>query len=104
MENDKDWKLKLRYGKLITPFQHYTIIAQVIISEYIEDFEAKPGKAYVAMKAWVRHIDDAFEVVEDVGDQTGFEIIGKIEVYETPPDSPPDENPYVYNINFTYHD
>lgn len=104
MENDKDWKIKLRYGKLKTPFQHYSIIAEVIIPEYIKDFEAKPGKAYVGMKAWIKHIDDAFELVEDVGGQIGFEVTGKIDVYETSPDSPPDENPYVYNINFSYYD
>ena len=104
MENEKDWKVKLRYGKLKTAFQHYSIIAPVIISEYIEEFEAKPGKAYVSMKVWVAHIDDAFEVIEDVGEQTGFKITGKIEVYETEPDSPPDVSPNVYNVKFSYYD
>lgn len=54
------------------------------------------------MKAWIAHIDDAFEVIEYVGEQIGFKITGKIEVYETEPDSPPDVNPYVYNVKFSY--
>jgi len=48
----KDWKLKLRYGRLKTPFTHYTLIAPARVEKYIEDFDAEIGKAWIGMKIW----------------------------------------------------
>lgn len=44
---EKDWKLKLRYGKLKTPFKHFTAIANGEVVEIVEDFDYKLGKAYI---------------------------------------------------------
>ena len=27
-EQEKDWKLKLRYGRIQTPFHHFTVLAE----------------------------------------------------------------------------
>ena len=35
-DEDKNWKLKLRYGKLKTPFQHFTLIADGIVGDLID--------------------------------------------------------------------
>ena len=43
-ESEKDWKLKLRYGKLKTPYQHYTAIAEGVAGEEMQDFYADQGK------------------------------------------------------------
>jgi hypothetical protein len=104
MDVDKDWKLKLRYGKLKTPYKHYTLIAPVIINEFIEDFEAKPGHAYLGMKIWASDYDEAVEIIENIGIQTGYQINGKIEIYDTPPEQPPADHPNAYGINFSYYE
>ena len=99
----KDWKLKLRYGRIETPYEHFTLIAPVIINQYIADFNAQPGKAYAAMKIWALNDEQSIEIFQSVADQTGFSIAGNIEIYKTEPENPPKENPFAYNINFSYY-
>jgi hypothetical protein len=71
---EKNWKLKLRYGKLTTPYKHYTLIAPVVINEYIDDFAAKPGTAYIGMKVWATDSNEAVDLLESIGNQTGFSL------------------------------
>jgi hypothetical protein len=40
---DKDWKLKLRYGQLQTPFKHYTAIAKASSASWVRGFLAARG-------------------------------------------------------------
>ena len=100
---EKNWKLKLRYGKLTTPYKHYTLIAPVVINEYIEDFAAKTGTAYIGMKVWATDSDEAVDLLESIGNQTGFVINGRIEIYDTDPKEAPGESPNAYDINFSYY-
>ena len=103
MEEEKDWKLKLRYGKLKTPYEHYTVIVPVVINQYIESLNAQPGTAYAGIKMWATNMDEAFDIVNSIGEQTRFTITGKIEVYKTEPVQAPQDNPYAYDINFSYY-
>ena len=103
MSQEKDWKLKLRYGKLKTRYQHFTVIVPVVINEYIKDFDAQPGAAYAGIKMWATNTDEAADMVRDIGQQTGFIINGKIEIYDTDPKQPPNDNPYAYDVNFSYY-
>jgi hypothetical protein len=103
MPEEKDWKLKLRYGKLKTPYQHFTVIAPVVIEEYIEGLDAQPGNAYAGIKLWATNIDEAIHIVASIGEEKGYMVSGRIEVYETPPERPPQDEPYAYSINFTYY-
>jgi hypothetical protein len=68
---DKYWKLKLKYNRSITPYKHYTLIVPVIINEFIEDFSAKPGTAYIGMKVWATDTSEAIDIIENIGNQTG---------------------------------
>ncbi|EDP57551.1 hypothetical protein [Vibrio sp. AND4] len=36
-----------------------------------------------------------------IGEQVGFHIKGKVEIYNTEPEEPPKENPFGYGIDFT---
>jgi len=65
----KDWKVKLKYGKLTTPYKHYTVIAPVVINEFIEDFSAEPGTAYIGMKVWATDSNEAVNLIENIGKQ-----------------------------------
>jgi hypothetical protein len=88
---------------LKTPYQHLTILAPVIIKEYIKDFDAQPGTAYAGIKMWATDMDEAVDMAESIGAQTGFVINGRIEIYKTDPVQPPGDEPYAYDINFSYY-
>ncbi len=101
---DENWKLKLRYGKLTTPFSHYTILADGIVGELKDGFECRKGRAWISMKAWAVSNDEAIDMMQYVSEQIGFSIDGRIEVYTTDPVNPPKEKPYGYDILFTPYD
>ena len=98
---DKDWKLKLRYGKLQTPFQHFTLIADGVVGDLIEGFSCHPGPAFMAMKVWASSHDEAFDMIRVIGEKIGFAATGRIQLYDTPPDVPPRDDPHGYAITFT---
>lgn len=100
----KDWKLKLKYGKIMTSFQHYTVLAEGIAGELEEGFECRPGKAIIAMKTWAFSTDESADMVKVIGENIGFKVTGKIDVYETDPKEPPSDKPHAYDINFTPFD
>jgi hypothetical protein len=97
----KDWKLKLRYGQLKTSFKHFTVIADGVVGELEEGFECRPGKAYMGMKTWAADTGESANMIKVIGEQIGFTVVGKIEVFETEPTEPPSENPHGYDIKFT---
>ena len=81
MENtEKDWKLKLRYGKLETPYKHFTVIAEGIAEELEEGFKCPPGDAFMGMKTWASSYDEVADMVQVIGKQIGFNVTGKIEI------------------------
>ena len=102
---DKNWKLKLRYGKLKTPFQHFTLLADGVVGDLMEGFSCRPGSAIMAMKVWASSAEEAFDMIRAIGEQIGFTVTGRIQIYETAPVSPPPrENPHGYDIRFTPYD
>jgi hypothetical protein len=102
MENsEKDWKLKLRYGKMQTPYNHFTVIAEGIVEKLEEGFECPPGNAFMGMKVWASSTGEASDMIKVIGKQIGFEVNGSIQVYDTEPEQPPGENPHGYDIKFT---
>jgi len=100
----KDWKLKLRYGKLTTPFRHFTVIADGLVGQLVEGYECRPGKAYMSMKTWATDTVESTDMIKVIGKHIGFTVTGKIHVFQTEPTEPPGENPHGYDIKFTpYH-
>lgn len=101
----KDWKLKLRYGQLTTPFQHFTVIGDGLVGQLEQGFECRPGKAYMGMKTWATDAGEAAEMIQEIGTHIGFTVTGKIQVFKTEPMEPPGDNPRGYDIQFTpYHE
>jgi hypothetical protein len=100
-ESEKDWKLKLRYGKLITPYKHYTVIADGEVGILAEGFECPRGNAFMGMKIWAESTEESVDVFQSIGEQIGFTLIGKMEIFESEPNQPPGENPFGYDIKFT---
>ena len=75
-QTDKDWKLKLRYGKLTTPFHHYTAIAEGVVGKLAEGFSCPPGTAFMGMKTWASSTEESGDMITAFGSQIGFTIIG----------------------------
>ena len=98
---DKNWKLRLRYGQLSTPFTHYTVIGDGLAGTLEDVFECRPGSAVMAMKVWATDADEAADMIRTIGKQIGFDVTGKIEIYDTEPEVAPGEHPHGYGINFT---
>ena len=104
MEDERNWKLKLRYGKETTPYQHFTAIGDGVVGGLIEGFECRKGPAVMAIKMWATDSDESADMLRKIGEQIGFDATGKIEIYDTDPEQPPKENPFGYDINFTPYD
>lgn len=95
-----DWKVKLRYGRISTPFQHYAIIADGTAGQLADGFECRPGPAMMAMKGWATDIDEAGDMIRYVSEKVGFSITGRIQIYQAELDEPPRDKPFAYNISF----
>jgi len=99
----KNWKLDLRYGRLITPFRHFTLIANGIAGELGAGFKCPEGPAIMSMKTWATDTNEAADMFVVIGRQIGFAVTDKIDIYETEPDQPPGDNPHEYAISFVPH-
>jgi len=99
-----DWKLKLRYGKLETPYKHFITVSDGRFEEPCSDFDCPAGPAVMTMKVWVSDQGEAFDMTYTFGDQIGFDVSGRIELYETAPEEPPRENPFGYGMIFVPYD
>lgn len=97
----KDWKLKLRYGRLTTNFKHFTVLADGEVGELIEGFDCRPGRAWMSMKVWAADADEAVDLIDLVGKDVGFTVDGRTHVYTTEPTEPPRERPCAYDIKFS---
>lgn len=103
--DQKDWKLKLRYGKINTPYKHFTVIGNCKIGQLDKNFSCPTGRAFVGLRIWATTVNQAIEIFENIGEQIGYLSIGKIEVYSTEALQPPKDEPYSYDIRFTpYND
>ena len=103
-ERDPAWKVKLRYGKTSTPYQHYTVLADGVVEALRQGFECRPGRAWMGIKVWAASPDEAFGMTKAIAHDIGFVQDGKMELYSTDPSEPPGENPYGYDIRFTPYD
>jgi len=97
----KNWKLKLRYGKLKTAFRHFTVIADGEIQASNPDFGTEAGSAaFFSITAWATDNNEAIDMVVNIGRHVGFNASGRIYVYVTDPQQPPKEQPYAPSLNF----
>jgi hypothetical protein len=100
-QQEKDWKLRLRYGQLKTAFTHYTVLAEGIVGQLTHGFSCPPGNAYMGMKTWASSEDESADMLVAIGKEIGFTVKGSIQIYKTEPFQPPRENAFGYDIKFT---
>ena len=96
-----DWKLKLRYGRVTTPFTHYTLLADGRLLAANEKLGGEPGPAFFGLKIWAVDDDEAFIIYRDIASREGFEIGDKIDLWTTDPERPPKDRPYAYGPKLT---
>ena len=107
MEDEiKNWKLKLRYGKLKTRFRHYIVLADGVVGQLVDGFECRSGRAWMSMKTWATDVDESKDMIQVIGNNIGFSVDGQIQVYDTPPEEPPppEDIPHGYDIRFYPYD
>jgi len=104
VEDEKNWKLKLRYGQKTTQYIHFTVLADGIVGDLVDGYECRKGLAIMAIKTWANDAEQSADMLRVIGRQIGFEATGEIQIYETEPEQPPKDNPFGYDINFTPYD
>ncbi len=100
----KNWKLELKYGRLKTPYQHFVVIADGVAGALTDGFECRKGPAFMSMKAWATDADEATEMASSIGGRIGFEVQGRVYVYDSDPVNPPRDTPFAYDISFKPYD
>ena len=97
----KDWKLKLRYGHIQTPYQHFTTISDGVFTDGSNEFDCPAGPAFMTMRMWASDTEEAARMASIIGEDIGFSVTGRVHIYDTPPEEPPRDNPHGYDISFT---
>ena len=59
----RNWKLLLRYGRLKTPYEHFTVLVDVQVIEADSAVGSQVGPAWMAMKVWAPSADAAGEII-----------------------------------------
>lgn len=102
----KNWRLKLRYGKIKTPYHHYVVMLDGYAESELTDYDSNvcpQGNAWMSVKVWANDADEAAEIARAIASSIGFQVSKSnhsILVYSTEPDMPPKENPYAYDSKF----
>jgi hypothetical protein len=72
VEDEKNWKLKLRYGKETSPYKHFTALGDGVVGELVEGFECPKGPAIMAIKTWATDANESSDMLRVIGRQIGF--------------------------------
>jgi hypothetical protein len=104
VEDEKNWKLKLRYGKESTPYKHFTALGDGVVGNLVDGFECRKGPAVMAIKTWATDADESADMLRVIGGRIGFQASGEIQIYESDAEQPPKERPFGYDISFTPYD
>jgi hypothetical protein len=102
-KTDSDWRLKLRYGKLTTPYIHLTLIGDGRIIRPLPVNGEVCSRAFMRMKVWAGNNEAAQAIFLSTAPDVGFEADGQIYIYETEPDIPPRNTPVAYDIGFNLY-
>ena len=58
----------------------------------------------MAMKTWAMSPKESMDMIVAIGQQIGFEVTGRVEVFDTEAKEPPSETSRGYDIKFTAYD
>ena len=103
-EAHPNWKLMLRYGRLKTPYEHFTVLADVRVIEGDADLGSQVGPAWLGMKVWAESADAAADLVGAIAPQVGADLGGRVEVYSSEPHRPPQDEPFAYDLSFVAYE
>ena len=58
----------------------------------------------MSMKTWANTENESADMIKVIGEEIGFQVTGRIEIYKTEPVEPPKEKPFGYDIKFSPYD
>ena len=82
----------------MTDFKHFSLVAG---GEAMEDHQipdTEPGPAVMSMKVWAQTVEQAVDVVCEVGNQIGFKIGESVEVHTTQAKQAQRDEPFAYEV------
>ena len=85
----------------MTDFTHYTLLADGHVIAPNVDFGIEPGPCIMSMKVWARDVEQAADMIVDIGKQLGFHADGELQVFVSDPEEPVEDQPYGYDVQFT---
>ncbi|WP_084395805.1 hypothetical protein [Henriciella aquimarina] len=82
----------------MTDFKHFSLVAG---GETVEDHQVPDGvvgPSVMSMKVWAETVEQAVDVLCEVGNQIGFKIDEQVEVHRTPAKQAVREEPFAYEL------
>ena len=76
-------------------------MAEGIVGDLKGGFACRQGPAFMGMKMWATSADEATDMMHVIGQDIGFTVSGRVQIYETEPAEPPGDAPHGYDIQFT---
>ena len=100
---DDDWEQKVRYGKLLTPHRHYTVILDGDVQQKTERNRTAMGPAIMGFKCWASSHEEAFEMAALFAKEFSFTITSRLQLKETDPAKQPCSIPFGYDFHLIPH-
>jgi len=88
----------------MTGFTHFTLLADGEVFEANAEFDTEPGRYIMAMKAWAKDVEEAAEMIVEIGQRLGFRLDGELQVFITDPEEPEEAEPFGYDVQFTSYE
>jgi hypothetical protein len=68
------------------------------------DLGSQVGPAWLSMNVWAASADAAADLVGAIAPQVGAEVRGRVQVYSSEPDRPPQGEPFAYDPSFVAYE
>ena len=79
-------------------FKHFSLVAGGDTIEGHQVPDGRPGPSVMSMKVWAESVEQAVDVVCEVGNEVGFRIEESVEVHRTPAKQKMREEPFAYDL------
>ena len=79
-------------------FKHFSLVAGGDTVEGHQVPGGEPGPSVISMKVWAETVEQAVDVLCEIGNQVGFKIEKNVEVHRTPAQQGVREQPFAYDL------
>lgn len=82
----------------MTDFKHFSIVAGGDTVDGHDVPGGRAGPSVISMKVWSETVEQAVDIVCDIGNQVGFRIEENVEVHRTPAKQARRDEPFAYDL------